>query len=330
MVAFSSSTTRHISAIDTRLRVVIFLVLLCGMAGAAVAQSDAPWEASGRTRSGFADWLMREHDYYRAISVYKELEYFATDPDSASWYAYRITAAYRYSRRFDHALAAGAELLGRPSLSPDIAHRARLHLGLSHLQLGSPQIAIPWLTEAARNDSSGLADLFLTLAFTDLEDYPTARRQLRTLLDRESAGVTGDLSSGLRDPRFASGFPPGLMRSFDGALATAGDLPTRSPVLMAISSAVLPGLGQALCRHTVDALQAFSYVAAFAFTAYIANQYEIQRGAGRPLTAISLSVAGIFHIANILGAYRTAAYFNQRQRDLHFESVREEVLEVGF
>lgn len=330
MAAISSSTMRCIPATDGKRRTLFLFALLCGMLPALSAQTTPTPEESGRTLSGFADRLMREHDFYRAISVYKELEYFTTDADSAAWYACRITAAYRYSRRFDHALATGAGLLGRPSLPADIARSTRMHLGLSHLQLGAPDIGISWLADAARDDSSGLSNLFLALAFTDLEDYVAARRQLRPLLDRESARVAGSPASGASAFPHDPVIPPGLVRGFDGALATAADIPTRSPMLMAFSSAVIPGLGQALCRHYVDAIQAFSYVAAFAFTTYVANRYEVQQGTGRPLTAISLSVAAVFHLANILGAHRTASYFNQRQRDLHFEGVREEVLGVGF
>ena len=278
-----------------------------------VALFGAATVLPAQSRSGFADHLMRQHDYFRAISVYKELEYFAGDADSAAWYAYRICAAYRYSRRFEHALAQGASLLERTPLNSDLAVRTKLHLGLSHLQLGAPQIGISLLGEAAPGDTTALADLFLALALTELADYPAARRHAARVAMRGTATPSGVLA-----------------RSLDDMLATADAIPTRSPLLMAASSTVIPGLGQALCGHYVDAVQAFTYVAAFVFTAYVANRYEVQQGPGRPLTTVSLSIAGIFHLANIIGAHHTAAYFNQRQRDLRFEEVREDILRVEF
>jgi hypothetical protein len=303
MTVTSNSMIRSTSRIRVCCTIAAVLALVLGNAGALPSQS----------RSDFAEHLMREHDYYRAISLYKELEYFAGDVDSAAWYAYRICAAYRYSRHFEHALSQGADLLGRASLNGDLERRTKMHLGLSHIQLDAPQIGISWLQEAAHGDTSALPDLFLALAFTDLNEYSAARLHATRVLEHGSTTRYGVLARRLDEP-----------------LATADDIPSRNPLLMAASSAVIPGIGQAMCGHYVDALQAFTYVAAFAFTALIANRYEVQQGPGRPLTTVALSVTGIFHLANILGAHHTAAYFNQRQKDLRFEEVREDILRVEF
>jgi hypothetical protein len=43
-------------------------------------------------------------------------------------------------------------------------------------------------------------------------------------------------------------------------------------------------------------------------------------------TTVALSLTGLFHISNIMGAERTARFYNQRQRDLYVGAVRDQAL----
>jgi hypothetical protein len=80
--------------------------------------------------------------------------------------------------------------------------------------------------------------------------------------------------------------------------------------------------------HWWDALQAAAFVGAFALTSFVAYEYDHSRGGPYWLTGISLSLTGVLHLANILGAERTAGYYNQRQDQLFLEPIRARVLDV--
>jgi TM2 domain-containing membrane protein YozV len=107
-------------------------------------------------------------------------------------------------------------------------------------------------------------------------------------------------------------------------------VPHRSPLFAATLSAVLPGAGQAYYGHWFDAAQALGFVAAFGFVSYFAYRYDGARGGPYVFTAVSLSLTALLHLANILGAERTARYFNQHQRDLFVAPIRARALEAEF
>ena len=43
-----------------------------------------------------------------------------------------------------------------------------------------------------------------------------------------------------------------------------------------------------------------------------------------------VSITGIFHIANIIGAYRTAEYKNNKEKLIFMENIREKVFSIDY
>ncbi|HEU4535977.1 MAG TPA: hypothetical protein VFS00_17755, partial [Polyangiaceae bacterium] len=76
---------------------------------------------------------MRERDYFRSITVYKELRFFDDDPAARDFYTYQIGKAYRLSRRYELAVEAFAPIFRRAEAPAGLVARAHLHAGVSQV-----------------------------------------------------------------------------------------------------------------------------------------------------------------------------------------------------
>jgi hypothetical protein len=269
--------------------------------------------ARAQSLNGFARSLMAERDYFRAVSVYKQLAYFTADPDSAFYFLSQAGKAYRLSEHYDLAISTFADLANGRKLDSAQSRIIDLNLGLSYLGLRVPALSEQYLQEAARTDSSGIARLFLALAFAESANLQKSREQYAWIQKNISAGPA-----------------PEKAGEFTALLDQMETCPQRSPALAAIFSAILPGSGQMYCGHPVDALQAFGFVAAFSAATLAAYRYDHAFNHQYILTGISISITAIFHLANIIGAEKTAEYFNARQRDLSLDPIRQQTLGIDF
>lgn len=261
---------------------------------------------------GFAASLARERDYYRAISVWKELRFGAPDPRDRVRYSLSITHAYRASQRYASALSASPHVLQSEVATPAQRAEAELLSGESYLGLKIPFQAEVHLTKglelsAPCSELAARAELMLGVARAEAGDWPRARAYfLRVQNGKSSLAPVGT--------------------DFAAQALKAPDMPQRSPLAAAVLSGLFPGLGQAYTGHWVDAGQALFFVGAFAFASFLAYSYEHEGGRPLVLTTISLSLTGIFHISNIIGAERTARYYNQHQRDIYAGGIRDRAL----
>jgi hypothetical protein len=311
-----------------------------GVYGSPAPPSPSPSPSSGETSnvdriqalSRFAEALSREGDHYRAITAWKEARYLATPKDRAI-YSLQIARAYRAGRRYEALLSASSDVLVDPLATSGQRTDAALLQALGYLELHMPALAArsleatPRVTDAPGvNGAPGMNDVPGMNGAPGMNGVPDARYVLlRGVVDLEAeqyATAAAGFASVEVDPRAG---PAVRMAATDLRLRAlrADDMPSRSPLLAGVLSAVFPGSGQAYSGHWVDAAQALFFVGAFAFTSGVAYAYETQGDRPYVLTAVSLSLTGIFHIANIWGAARTAQLYNQRQRDLFLESVHE-------
>ncbi|MCU0656616.1 MAG: hypothetical protein MUF64_15605 [Polyangiaceae bacterium] len=268
--------------------------------------------AAAQNQEDFARNLLREGDYYRAITVYKELAFFAPTPEEQDRHRYTIGKAYRLAQRHDLAIATLAPLLARQQLPPTLRASAHLQLALGYLGNQVPALAELELQQAAALGEQARASLFLGVL------------RLEASKDAEAAAFFAAAAREGDEPtRY-------LALQLEQRARLAADLPHRSPPLAAIFSALLPGAGQVYVGHTADALQAFGFTGAFGFATYLAYERDRERGGSYLLTGIAGSITAIFYAANVYGAARTARYFNERQRELFLGDLRRRSLAIDF
>ncbi len=267
-----------------------------GASPAPVALEAAPALAA---RAAFAEQLLRERDYFRGISVYKELRFYDENPAARLVYTYQIGRAYRLSRHYELAVEAFAPLFRRPEAPAGLVARAHLHAGVSQLALHAPALASHHLREAEARGERARPRLFFGVLALQSERYDDAGRAF------SAAAAAPDADPGLRR----------LAGELGRVAAGAPDLPRRSPALAAALSALLPGAGQLYAGHPVDAAQALGFVGAFGFSTFLAYRYDHDRGGPYVFTGVSAALTALFYAANVLGAERSARYFNQRQKE---------------
>lgn len=89
-------------------------------------------------------------------------------------------------------------------------------------------------------------------------------------------------------------------------------------------------VGNVLCvglvGTIVDVALSFLYNAGFAYTSWLAYQYDKDNDTYLNTTA-ALSINYFFYIGNLLGAYKTARYRNYRLRSESVDKLREKVFE---
>ena len=266
-----------------------------------------------QTKVDFARSLMNERDYFRAISIYKELSFFSTNNDSTVFYLFQVGKAYRLSHKYDLSIEIYTGILNSYRLSQSVSNAIYLNLGLNYVEMQIPTQALPYFYEARSVDTSGLALFYIGLAHCEMADWTHAQACYDSISRTHASSTIGKLSA-----------------EFSSTLSNANDIPHRSPALSAVLSTVVPGLGQLYSGHYFDAAQAFGFVASFSFVSYIAYHSDKKNNSNYLLTGIAVSLTSLFHVANIIGAERTAAYYNLRQEDLFLQDIRQKSLSVDF
>ncbi len=267
---------------------------------------NLPWRRFSPERTtfleGFAASLARERDYYRAISVWKELRFGAPDPRDRVRYSLSITHAYRASQRYASALSASPHVLQSEVATPAQRAEAELLSGESYLGLKIPFQAEVHLAKglelsAPCSELAARAELMLGVARAEAGDWPRARAYfLRVQNGKSSLAPVGT--------------------DFAAQALKAPDMPQRSPLAAAVLSGLLPGLGQAYTGHWVDAGQAlFSWGGPSPSPA----SRLLLRARGRPASAHHhlAALTSIFHISNIterIAVLQPATARHQRRR----------------
>jgi tetratricopeptide (TPR) repeat protein len=266
-----------------------------------------------QTKSDFALSLMNERDYFRAISIYKELAFYSTNTDSSIYYLSQIGKAYRLSRKYDLSLSTFSSLLSTYRLPALQESKSYINVGLSYLGQEVPSQSLFYLEKAKTIDTTGIAPFFLGYAYCKLSDWERAKLSYQEVFERTTSETLKTLS-----------------RKFLEIVEIGNQIPQKNPLVSSILSSIFPGAGQFYCGHYVDGLQAFAFVSTFAFASYAMYKYDKKYSSNYALTGISISITALFHFSNIWGAGHTAAYYNQRQKELFFQEIEEKSLNVDF
>jgi hypothetical protein len=254
--------------------------------------------AVGQSKVTYAAQLMQERDYYRAISLYKELSFFSTAIDSQEYFGLQIAKAYRLSDKFELAAQTLSFLAKRIPLSEAGKRTWCAEMGMTQLLLDNKERSFDQFKVLYSTDSTGYAGIYVSLwhlRFTSIEYAKQyASYALRTKQTAREAEISSDYLQ---------------------YLEKNGGAPSRSPLIASLLSAALPGAGQVYTGHYIDGLQAFTFTGIFLYSAILARQYDRDIAKNSTRSTIMFSIAGIFHLANIMGAERTAEYFNKKQAD---------------
>jgi hypothetical protein len=297
------------------LRASCFRVLLAVWCQLAVAQvvvaqtvePQSPREVQcDSTDAAFAAQLMAEQDYFRAITVYKHLAFTAPDLPTARAYRLHVAYAYTLSGRHENAIYELTALYNSKGASDVERDGLRLKLSASYLAMRLPSVAAPFLDAPTVPALMDERTLLLAMADIHTEQLARAKRSLVAL-----SASAGD-------------FKPAAQRL---TLAVDGyeHASHRSPWLAGMLSALVPGAGQLYTGHPVDAVQAFVFVGAFGFSTYLAYSYDRTEHNPYVLTGSAALIALAFHIANIIGATRTAQFHNLKQREALLDATTQEV-----
>jgi len=257
----------------------VFLAILVLLA-TPIAALDQP---------AYARSLEAERDWYRAVGVWKEIQFSASDAKTYWGAGQSILADLWAARQYEE--------------------------GLRELVYWEPR----WQADPRRRENA--------LAWTGLFQYSLQRFPAAEYSLRQAGNplYLGLLLS--RTGREADG-----KALWEGLAMPDPTLPledSRSPMLAAGLSAVLPGAGQASSGHWFDAVQAFGLVGFFGVSTYAAWQYDSRVSHNYVLTGVSAAITAVFYASNLYGAYRTADYYNQNRRNERYLRWESEVWKRG-
>lgn len=258
----------------------------------------------------FADALIREGDYFRAISEYKRVLFYSDNDSIKNYCLLQIAKSYRKSNKFESAINYSSLLLNKNNLSTTARSKAELTIGLGYLENNLPQISIDYFNKSFNTDSNTFSLLCLGLAELKMRNWKSAlitfSKSINFCRDTVLRSQVIDFQRQIEDIKTQS---------------------KKSPIVSSTLSLVIPGSGQIYSGHTYDGIQAFLYTASAAFASYAIYKYEKSFKGHLELTYISISVTAIFHAANILGAYQTANYYNLKQENDLIRNIRNTIID---
>ncbi len=235
----------------------------------------------------FADALLAEQDYYRAITEYKRFLHLSPDAPEAPEAALGIAEAYLAGERWEKAETAFARVIRDYPAAPQ-AGTARYRSIELHWRKGEYRLAREgWRTLLEETDQPEVgAALRYRIAWSLIEEgrYGLARDQLQQLNAAPAAGLATELERMQR-------------------------LPSKSPGVAGTLSALLPGAGQLYVERPRDAALAFGLNAAF-----LLGALESFASGNETVGALLLFFEAGWYTGNIFNAVNHAHKYN---RDLH-------------
>jgi len=260
---------------------------------------------------GYAKWLMKEKDYFRAISEYKRILFETDDTTTRFHCLMQIAKAYYRSNKYRPSIQYLSRALGDPEASAEVKWTANLYLGLDYYEMKTPVLANQYFRAASELDTTGLPDLYLSLLVAGGGAWCMAGSSYAAIARSHTGTEIGIVARELAE------------------LSYRGDsIDYRSPALAAVFSSLFPGSGQIYCDHYYDGMQAFLYVGGFALASYAAYRYDRDLNNNYVSTYAALSVTSVFYIGNILGAMKTAEYRNLKLKQKHLQVMRERLLSL--
>ncbi len=266
-------------------------------------------EAIAQSGVDYAEHLLSERDYFRAVSEFKKTLYFAPDESTRIACLYGIARGYLGSGNHNSSLQYSARYLDKPTLTGQQRADGFILMGLGYYGIRAIPSAETAFARAGETDTSGRSALMAALLKAELRDWAAASSRFRTVAEAHPRAIAG-----------------GLADSLSKAIIRGAELPTRSPLLAACMSALLPGSGQIYSGHYYDGAQAFLFVGAFSLASFAAYRYDERMNNNYIMTIVMTAAATLFHVANIFGAYKTAEYKTARIREDFLAEFRRAVI----
>ena len=259
--------------------------------------------------TSFANALMRQGDYFRAISEYKRVLFYSRDDSTRNYCLLQIARCYRKSSKYESAVRYSSSLLNNATISPSLRWQSNLNLGITYLESKMPQLSLPYLQAAVTGDSASFPLLCIGLAELEMQNWDKASGLFRRAAATSKNSVL-----------------QAQMFTLSDRIEKFPDQTWKSPFLASSFSFVLPGSGQLYSGHIYDGIQAFLVTASFAFATYAIYKYEQSSKGHLAWTYVSVSITGIFHAANVIGANRTAKYRNWKRRSDFVKNIHDSVM----
>jgi hypothetical protein len=264
------------------------------------------------------DEFFKEHDYFRAITEYRRDIYRSQDPVRQHDLWMRIGDAYLRAERRTEAM----EMFTRLSrAAPDERARA----------WADYRLAVTLVEAGAFGEASKKLNVFSAgpgLSAVGADRVALARA---VILFEQADWVRCSLAVDDFQVAYPNSELLDVARSLRARADKGPQLPRRSPVLAAIMSALVPGLGQIYTGRYSDGIQSLAIVGTLGFTSGVLF-YSEQRQAN-PSYALPIIVTGlasVFYAANVYGAANGARMetvmqkyrYSGDSRSLYRESVR--------
>jgi tetratricopeptide (TPR) repeat protein len=266
-----------------------------------------------QTKSDYASFLMKSRDYFRAISVYKELSFYSKDKDSTLFYLSEIGKAYQLSKKYESSILVYSDLLNKYELNIQMKSNCETRLGISFVELGFPHQGFPYFFDAEKNDTTGIAKLYVALCNVKVKNFDKANSIYKEINNKSYNSSVKDVSS----------------KSLE-LLTYSDKISRKSSFVAVIFSSIIPGLGQIYCNHYFDGFQAFGFVSIFSFATYATYRYDNKFSSNYILTIAMASITSALHFSNILGAGKTASYYNLKQEDLFIKDIEKNYKFLNF
>src|SRR5208283_2608505 len=114
----------------------------------AVAALIMPAGAAADGSMDFAQSLMAEQDYFRAITELKEVKFFSTDERLRELCDIKIGEAYLWSNKYDLSISTFGRVLSAGDLDAERSREVDILLGLDYVGLRAFQVAEPYFQKA--------------------------------------------------------------------------------------------------------------------------------------------------------------------------------------
>ena len=272
-----------------------------------------PVKILAQSEMEYANWLFSEQDYFRAITEYKKLFYYSDSNDTENECLLKISNAYLKSNKFKSSIRYSSLLLNQPNLSVQQISTANNFIGLSYYGLKVFSMAEDYFKKTENSDTTGFSLFYLALIDAEKSRYKEASIKYFDVYQNYPKSKLAELS-----------------KQLSSDVLEGYKVKSKNSYFAALLSTIIPGSGQIYCNHYYDGLQAFLYVSAFAFATYASYKYDDKLNNNYVNTYVAISITSLFHIGNIIGAQRTASYYNLKHKQYFLNNIREKAFSIDY
>jgi tetratricopeptide (TPR) repeat protein len=250
---------------------------------------------------GFADYLFREGEYYRAITEYYRLIYQYTDSTKKTELFKNIGLCYYYGADYQRYITFFNKKQHYFETKPTIRTEMELYLGKSYYHLNNYQTAIStleWSDISLDNSFFSETQFFLGIVYSRAFNWQKAIEKMQSIEQDSPYKAAAE--------------------NFSRSLQNSSKLPEKKPVLAGILSAIIPGSGYIYSNRVGTGISALVINGLLIWTisdAIKKEQYGLATTAG---------FFGIgWYVGNIKGSVDAANGYNTHIRNEFIDTVLE-------